>query len=385
MAQAYGLPYTGSKNGIVRDMFNAIPSAENFYDLFCGGGAVTHYALTTNKYKNLYASDLNKNIPELLSECLRGECKDIYRWVTREEFLAEKDTNAYVSTCWSFGNNRREYLYSKEIETWKKAIFLARTFGDNSMLKSFDIDSDGSSKDILKNLAEYQKKYQQWYMKHINVTQEELDLLKRLPKGEVNLWGTAGRKLLRQRLLSVGVDISDKETLNRLLSIERLTRRDKSNQADCSAYLNSEATTRIKRILSLKTATRTSYSVKGGISYNEVEIRPDSVVYCDIPYRNTDKKIYNPKRKKELNFNYDKFYKWAEDTAKENIVLISEYSMPEDRFVSAWSKKKAVLLNNYNKVGEEKLYVPKVCHERYLQAMRKAEVGTQRQLVFAQQ
>ena len=39
----YGLPYKGSKNAIAEWIVNALPDAECFVDLFCGGGAVTHY------------------------------------------------------------------------------------------------------------------------------------------------------------------------------------------------------------------------------------------------------------------------------------------------------------------------------------------------------
>lgn len=36
---AYGLPYKGSKQAICKWLFNQLPPAENFYDLF-GGGVV---------------------------------------------------------------------------------------------------------------------------------------------------------------------------------------------------------------------------------------------------------------------------------------------------------------------------------------------------------
>ena len=55
------------------------------------------------------------------------------------------------------------------------------------------------------------------------------------------------------------------------------------------------------------------------------------VIYCDIPYRNTTK--YS---KTEL-FPYDEFYKWCKVMAKNNTVLVSEYSMPDD-FECIWEK-----------------------------------------------
>lgn len=55
------------------------------------------------------------------------------------------------------------------------------------------------------------------------------------------------------------------------------------------------------------------------------------VIYCDPPYRNTTKYATE-------NFDYDKFYEWCKRMAKNNVVLISEYWMPEE-FECIWSKK----------------------------------------------
>ena len=50
-------------------------------------------------------------------------------------------------------------------------------------------------------------------------------------------------------------------------------------------------------------------------SYNQVEIKPDSVVYCDIPYHNVVG--YG------TNFNHDNFYRWV--SQQNSTVFISEY------------------------------------------------------------
>ena len=42
----YGLPYMGSKNKIAEWVLSYLPQADNFYDLFCGGCAITHCAIT---------------------------------------------------------------------------------------------------------------------------------------------------------------------------------------------------------------------------------------------------------------------------------------------------------------------------------------------------
>ena len=69
-----------------------------------------------------------------------------------------------------------------------------------------------------------------------------------------------------------------------------------------------------------------------GKSYYEIEIKPNSVIYCDIPYRATAK--YN-----EIDFDYAKFYDWA--LAQTEPVFISEYDMPKDFICIAAKSKKS--------------------------------------------
>ena len=76
------------------------------------------------------------------------------------------------------------------------------------------------------------------------------------------------------------------------------------------------------------------------------------VVYCDIPYKGTLK--YSTDE-----FPYDKFYDWCVKMKEnDNIVLISEYNMPEDRFECIWSKEHKVGINqDEHKVRVEKLFI----------------------------
>ena len=60
-----------------------------------------------------------------------------------------------------------------------------------------------------------------------------------------------------------------------------------------------------------------------------------ALIYCDPPYKNT--KAYA-----KQSIDYDEFYDFCRRMAKDNIVIISEYSMPED-FVCIWSKERSVL------------------------------------------
>ena len=121
----YGLPYQGSKNAIAEKIVSLFPAAENFYDLFAGGCAITHRAMIEGRWQNYYANDIDV-VPSMFNSAVKGEFKNEKRWISREDFFRLKDNDLYVSICWSFGNSRREYLYSKEIEPWKKALHYAR-------------------------------------------------------------------------------------------------------------------------------------------------------------------------------------------------------------------------------------------------------------------
>lgn len=157
----YGVPYRGSKNKIAQWVISNLPAGDTLVDLFAGGCAVTHAALLSGKWNHIVANDIG-DAPQLFMDAVHGKYANEKRWISREDFYRLKDSDPYVSLCWSFGNNRRDYLYSKEIEPWKKALHYARVFGDTSLLREFGIDSDGGSKDIKSNNKEYKRLYSQW-------------------------------------------------------------------------------------------------------------------------------------------------------------------------------------------------------------------------------
>lgn len=117
----FGLPYMGSKNKLAERIVDLLPYATHLYDVFCGGGAITHCALLSGKFGCVHFSDITNSV-ELLRDCFEGNIPDGSEWISREEFFARKDSDPYVRLLWSFGNNQRDYLYSKEIEPYKKAV-----------------------------------------------------------------------------------------------------------------------------------------------------------------------------------------------------------------------------------------------------------------------
>ena len=292
-ATLYGVPYQGSKNAIAEKIVSILPAAENFYDLFAGGCAITHRAIIDGRWNNYIVNDID-SVPNLFFDAVSGKYENEKRWISRDDFNSLKDNDLYVSICWSFGNNRKDYLYSKEIEPWRKALHYARVLGDNSLLCDFGIKSDGNTKDIKKHHNEYKDKYIKWYIKNVQ---------------DNNFCG------------KINTDLS------RLQHLERLQR--------------------LQRLQSLKRLQRLQISQK---SYDEVEIKPNSVIYCDIPYENT--KGYSCG-----DFDFKKFYDWASN--QKELVFISSYNITDERFEEAEAWSKIIQFSQTNTKGCEKLYVPK--------------------------
>ena len=114
----YGLPYQGSKSKICEDVINHLPTADNLYDLFAGGCAVTDIALRKGLYNRYIVNDIS-DVPALFVKAVNGEYANEKRWISREDFYLLKDTDPYVRICWSFGNNGKSYMYSQDVEPWK--------------------------------------------------------------------------------------------------------------------------------------------------------------------------------------------------------------------------------------------------------------------------
>lgn len=69
----YGLPYKGSKNKLAERILSILPNKEHFFDLFCGGCAVSHAVLLRRKFKTVHINDINWMCPELFVAALEGK------------------------------------------------------------------------------------------------------------------------------------------------------------------------------------------------------------------------------------------------------------------------------------------------------------------------
>ena len=255
--RAIGLPYQGSKKKISKKIIEIIK--QNFgtdkpiYDIFGGGGAITAECILNGLEVNY--NDLDKDITNAFERVIsqdRDWIKSLI--VSRTEFFEIKDKENKTTDDFlkllvnSFGNDKRSYLYSKEISDLKHNLA-------KEIIEKHDVFSGYKQTETYKGSIEEYKRLQQ---------------------------------------------------LQRLQQLEQLQR--------------------LQQLDKVK-ATNKSYH-----DFSEVS---GAILYLDPPYEGSHQKGY-------INsFDSQEFYDWAFEIAKTNIVIISSYSISDERFEVVYSFDKA--------------------------------------------
>lgn len=123
-----GLPYQGSKKKISKKLVEIIK--QNFgtdkpiYDIFGGGGAITAECILNGL--EVYYNDLDKDITNAFERVISQDREWIKSLiVSRTEFTEIKEKENKTTDDFlkllinSFGNKKKDYLYSKEISDLK--------------------------------------------------------------------------------------------------------------------------------------------------------------------------------------------------------------------------------------------------------------------------
>ena len=386
----YGLPYQGSKNAIAEWVIGQLPQAETFVDLFCGGCAITHAAMLSGKYKNFIANDIIAANPVLFQECACGlHTIDRHReWISREDFFRRKATENWINLCYSFGNGGENYSYAQEIEPWRRALHFARVLNDPRPLAQFGIHSDGSREDVLNHAKEYKAKYINWYKTQVlklstsvelekerlaQAIEEESEKLRNYLIAARDAAGVTGAQVDRHlgtngmsghyfgksqwafptreayakmQEIMPGLDqdfdhvrglaslTADFQKMQKIINLESM---------EPERLPSLESLERIERLESLAQLGALKNFKIYGMDYQEVKIPEGAVIYCDIPYKDTDCAQYN-------GFDHPCFYEWAR---KKKNIFISEYWMPCD-FVELSSIRKLAM--GFRSESQEKLF-----------------------------
>ncbi|MCG3175445.1 MAG: hypothetical protein MOGMAGMI_00374 [Candidatus Omnitrophica bacterium] len=290
----YGLPYQGSKSTIANGILENLPECSNFYDLFGGGGAISHAAALSGKWEQVHYNEIKSHITQVFKDAIEGKYNyDVFKpkWITREEFFEKRDTDGYVSTCWSFGNDGRNYLFGKKIEEYKKSLHNAVVFGE----------FDELSKEVLGRDS--------WDIE--NITERRRFLIKRIIEFRKN--NTLPQSLYLYKF-------SSNKQLQQLQQLQQLERLHLLNNPSLKNIITSS------------------------LDYREIEIQPNSIIYCDIPYEDTA-------GYRNVSFDKKAFLDWAANCP--HPVYISEYNIDDDRFTCIYEVEKIALAGG-SKEGKEK-------------------------------
>ena len=113
--QTYGMPYQGSKRRFAEWILEHLPYRTNFYDIFAGGCAISDCALKSGKFRYVHGNDITDSAL-FFKDVIQGILPDMRKFITRKEFYAKKDDDAYIRIAWSFGSDLRTYIYGSKRE-----------------------------------------------------------------------------------------------------------------------------------------------------------------------------------------------------------------------------------------------------------------------------
>lgn len=280
-----GLPYQGSKKKISKKIVEIIK--QNFgtdkpiYDIFGGGGAITAECILNGL--EVYYNDLDKDITNAFERVISQDREWIKTLIiSREEFFEIKAKE-----------NKTTYDFLK---------LLINSFG-NSM-KSYMYSKEIS--DLKYNLAKEIIENHDVFSGY-----RETETYKKVTSGSE--WDWFNEK--KSRSLEQLGQLQQIERLRQLQQLEELQQLQRLQQLE-----------RLQQLDEVK-ATNKSYH-----DFSEVS---GAILYLDPPYEGTRHDSY-------INsFDSQEFYNWAFEMSKSNIVIISSYSISDERFEAVYSFDKA--------------------------------------------
>lgn len=331
MAENYGLPYTGSKSRIAHWVIDNLPCGRVLIDAFAGGCAITHRALLSNKWQTIIANDINDKYPQLFADAIHGRYRDEKRWISREDFERLKAKDAMVACCWSFGNNLRCYMYSQAIEPYKRALHYAIVFNDFEPMQEL-------MPEVARAVCEAIHWIRNTHDRRITAQNVIVKTLKRLT-GDNYFHSVIQSNPLYKSLKHSNKDAQSLQSLQSLQRLQSLERMERLQSLES-----------LERLQSLERLRLTS------LSYDEIDIPSDAVVYCDPPYHASDNSLYEGTAR----FDHNAFYDWCIDVSKTNPIFISEYSIEDDRFEIVAEKQKMTSMASVKSFNvTERLYTVK--------------------------
>ena len=336
---SFGIPYKGSKSAIAKDIIAALPEGNRLVDLFCGGCAITDFALkNTDKFNKFLINDIDERNPKTYMKALNGGFRNEDRWISRQDFFKLKETDDYVRLCFSFGNSGKTYMYGQQIEPYKRAIHHIVFWEDYAPMEEL-------CPAVVKIIHDYcdgkDQKGRRLALGHAVAAHIKA-------VGSVEYWQSnpmfrsvkvkwsEDRRGISSSQWNRGSPLQSLESLERLQRLESLR---SPENLQCLERLQSlqslESLERLERLERME--SQNVQIVASADDYRNYVYQDDDVVYCDPPYANTYKYT--------VDFDSEGFWQWCR--TRNFPVYISEYRAPED-FISVWSKEKRRLFSSSN-------------------------------------
>ena len=149
------------------------------------------------------------------------------------------------------------------------------------------------------------------------------------PKGVSDLKYNIAKEIIEKHDVFSGYTQTEtyKRSIVKLLRLEQLERRQRFQQLEqLQQFQQLERLQQLQKLNKIK-ATNKSYHTFSDVS--------GAVLYLDPPYEGSHQKSY-------INsFDSQEFYNWAFEMSKSNIVIISSYSISDERFEAVYSFDKA--------------------------------------------
>ncbi len=337
-----GLPYQGSKKKISKKIVEIIK--QNFgtdrpiYDIFGGGGAITAECILNGL--EVHYNDLGKDITNAFERVISQDREWIKTLIiSRTEFFEikakeNKTTDDFLKLLLnSFGNSMKTFMYSKEISDLKYNLA-------KEIIGNYDVFSGYRQTETYKKVTSWSE--WDWFNEKKSRSLEQLGQLQQIER------------------------LQQLEQLNEI-KVTNKSYRDFSEVSGAILYLDPpyEGTThdgykgkKQKRIVKpevYKEMRDKLLKLEKG-----TKIEHDSFIFSLGVDDNNKNRMYY----KDVSYSFDSqdFYDWAFEMSKSNIVIISSYSISDERFEVVYSFDKArgtFQGGQSNKAKNEKLFMVK--------------------------
>lgn len=313
-----GLPYQGSKKKISKKIIEIIK--QNFgtdkpiYDIFGGGGAITAECISNGL--EVHYNDLDKDITNAFERVISQDREWIKTLIiSREEFFEieakeNKTTDDFLKLLInSFGNSMKGFMYSKETSDLKYNLA-------KEIIKNHDVFSGYKQTETYKKIT----------------SGSEWDLFNEKRDQSLEQLGQLGQLERLQKLNKIKATNKSYQEFSKVSGA--ILYLDPPYEGTTQDGYKGKKQKRIVKPEVYKEMRDKLLKLQLG-----TKIEHDSFIFSlGIDDNNKNRMYYKDVRPA---FDSQEFYDWALEMSKTNIVIISSYSISDERFETVYSFDKA--------------------------------------------